>query len=439
MVAEAMTETTLGEDTRDGILVSQVGKERVQVRKAHSLIGRVYDPRNLARAWARVKENRGAGGVDRISIDRFEREHRRYLTVLHQRLAEVRYRPLPVRRVEIDKPGSTAKRPLGIPAVVDRVCQQALRQVLEPIFEPTFSEVSFGFRPERSAHMAMRRIWGQMQEGGRWIVDADIADFFGTISHDRLVALVAERVADSKVLSLIRQILTAGVLRDGVYESTIAGTPQGGVISPLLSNIYLHVFDEQMQRAGFQLTRYADDWLCVCRTREEAERALASARSVLEGQLGLRIHPEKTRIVHVSQGFEFLGYKIGLGRGLRFKSGGIGLYAIPRQRSIDRFKDKARALTRRRIAVPLEELIHVLNPVIRGWGMYYRRANVRRLFNRLNRWIVRRIWGWRFKRWRNAGWRTLPETRLYGEYGLVNLLQLIPSMREYYRQKGYTH
>jgi group II intron reverse transcriptase/maturase len=439
MVAEAMTETTLGEDTRDGILVSQVGKERVQVRKAHSLIGRVYDPRNLARAWARVKENRGAGGVDRISIDRFEREHRRYLTVLHQRLAEVRYRPLPVRRVEIDKPGSTAKRPLGIPAVVDRVCQQALRQVLEPIFEPTFSEVSFGFRPERSAHMAMRRIWGQMQEGGRWIVDADIADFFGTISHDRLVALVAERVADSKVLSLIRQILTAGVLRDGVYESTIAGTPQGGVISPLLSNIYLHVFDEQMQRAGFQLTRYADDWLCVCRTREEAERALASARSVLEGQLGLRIHPEKTRIVHVSQGFEFLGYKIGLGRGLRFKSGGIGLYAIPRQRSIDRFKDKVRALTRRRIAVPLEELIHVLNPVIRGWGMYYRRANVRRLFNRLNRWIVRRIWGWRFKRWRNAGWRTLPETRLYGEYGLVNLLQLIPSMREYYRQKGYTH
>jgi group II intron reverse transcriptase/maturase len=341
--------------------------------------------------------------------------------------------------VEIDKPGTTAKRPLGIPTVVDRVCQQALRQVLEPMFEPTFSEVSFGFRPGRSAHMAMRRIWGQMQAGGRWIVDADIADFFGTISYDRLVALVAQRVADSKVLSLIRPILTAGVLRDGVYESTIAGTPQGGVISPLLSNIYLHVFDEQMQRAGFQLTRYADDWLCVCRTREEAERALASARAVLEGQLGLRIHPEKTRIVHVSQGFEFLGYKISLGRGLRFKQGGIGLYAIPRQRSIDRFKDKVRALTRRRIAVPLEELIYALNPVIRGWGMYYRRANVRRLFNRLNMWIVRRIWGWRFKRWRNAGWRTLPETRLYGEYGLVNLLQLIPSMREYYRQKGYTH
>jgi len=160
---------------------------------------------------------------------------------------------------------------------------------------------------------------------------------------------------------------------------------------------------------------------------------------VCAGELGLRIHPEKTRIVHVSQGFEFLGYKIGRGKGLRFKQGGMGLYAIPRQRSVDRFKDKVRALTRRRIAVPLEELIHAVNPVIRGWGMYFRRANVRRLFNRLNRWIVRRIWGWRFKRWANAGWRTLPETRLYGEYGLVNLLQLIPSMRDYYRQKGYTH
>jgi group II intron reverse transcriptase/maturase len=341
--------------------------------------------------------------------------------------------------VEIDKPGSAAKRPLGIPTVVDRVCQQALRQVLEPIFEPTFSEVSFGFRPGRSAHAAMRRIWGQLQAGGKWIVDGDIADFFGTISHDRLVALVAERVADSKVLGLIRQTLEAGALRDGVYESAVAGTPQGGVISPLLSNVYLHVFDEWMERAGFQLTRYADDWLIVCRTRAEAERALASACAVLEGELGLRVHPEKTRIVHVSQGFEFLGYKIGLGRGLRFKQGGSGLYAIPRQRSVDRFKDKVRALTRRRIAVPLEELIRDLNLVIRGWGMYYRRANVRRLFNRLNMWIVRRIWGWRFKRWRNAGWRTLPETRLYGEYGLVNLLQLIPSMREYYRQKGYTH
>jgi group II intron reverse transcriptase/maturase len=229
MVAEAMTEAALAEDTRDDTSVSQVGRKRVQVRKAHSLIGQVCDPRNLARAWDRVRENRGAGGVDRVSIDRFGREHDRYLSVLQQRLADGSYHPRPVRRVEIDKPGSAAKRPLGIPTVIDRVCQQALRQVLEPIFEPAFSDTSFGFRPRRSAHMAMRRIWGQLQAGGTWIVDADITDFFGTISHDRLVALVAERVADGKALRLIRQILTAGALRDGVYESTVAGTPQGGL------------------------------------------------------------------------------------------------------------------------------------------------------------------------------------------------------------------
>jgi len=162
MVAEAMTEAASGEDTRDESLVGQVVLKRVQVWKAHSLIGQVYDPRNLARAWERVRENRGAGGVDRISVDRFTEDHRRYLTVLHQRLGNGRYRPQPVRRVEIDKPGTSAKRPLGIPTVIDRVCQQALRQVLEPIFEPTFSEVSFGFRPGRSACLAMRRIWSQM-------------------------------------------------------------------------------------------------------------------------------------------------------------------------------------------------------------------------------------------------------------------------------------
>ena len=183
MVAEAMTEAVLDEDTRDGTVTSQVVNDRVQVRKAHSLIVQVYDPRSLRRAWERVRENRGAGGVDRVSIDRFGQDYGRYLTVLHQRLADGRYRPLPVRRVEIEKPGSTAKRPLGIPAVVDRVCQQALRQVLEPIFEPTFSEVSFGFRPKRSAHMAMRRMWEQIQAGGRWIVDADIADFLDAWSY----------------------------------------------------------------------------------------------------------------------------------------------------------------------------------------------------------------------------------------------------------------
>ncbi|MDQ3729539.1 MAG: reverse transcriptase domain-containing protein [Actinomycetota bacterium] len=238
----------------------------MRAQKAHSLIGQVYDRRNLRRAWERVRKNKGAGGVDGVTIARFEENLDRYLDVLHRQLKEGRYRPRPVKRVEIDKPGTNKKRPLGIPTIMDRVCQQALVQVLEPIFEPTFREASFGYRPGRSAHMAMRRIWRQLGQA-EWIVDADISDFFGSLSHELLIDLVADRVADGKVLSLIRSMLTAGALRDGVFESAVAGTPQGGVASPLLSNIYLAVFDEKMAKAGFALTRYADD--CAPRAQKE--------------------------------------------------------------------------------------------------------------------------------------------------------------------------
>lgn len=289
------------EETRDPGPRSPVEQQSMQAQKAHSLIGQVYDRWNLQRAWERVKKNKGAGGVDGVTIARFEESLERYLDVLHQQLKDGRYRPRPVKRVEIDKPGTTKKRLLGIPTVMDRVCQQALVQVLEPIFEPTFREASFGYRPGRSAHMAMRRIWRQLGQA-EWIVDADIEDFFGSLSHELLVDLVADRVADGKVLSLIRSMLTAGALVDGVFESAVAGTPQGGVASPLLSNIYLTVFDKKMEQAGFAVTRYADDWVIICRSRSEAERALASARAVLEGELGLRLHPEKTRIVHITRG-----------------------------------------------------------------------------------------------------------------------------------------
>ncbi len=408
----------------------------MRARKAHSLIGQVYDRRNLRRAWERVKKNKGAGGVDGMTIARFDEDRERYLDVLHQQLKEGRYRPRPVKRAWIDKPGTSKKRPLGIPTIMDRVCQQALVQVLEPIFEPTFREESFGYRPGRSAHMAMRRLWRQLGQA-EWIVDADIADFFGSLSHELLIDRVADRVADGKVLSLIRSMLTAGALVDGVVESAVAGTPQGGVASPLLSNIYLSVFDEKMAQAGFKLTRYADDWVIICRSRKEAERALASARAVLEGELELQLHPEKTRIVHITRGFEFLGYKIGRGKGLRHKAGGPSLYAVPTDRSIARFKDKVRTATNRRNPKSLEGVLGELNPIIRGWGNYYRRAHVRRRYHRLDRWVVMRVWNHQHKHWRNAGWRTLPARRLYGELGLVSLLQLIPSMQSYYRQKGY--
>jgi group II intron reverse transcriptase/maturase len=409
----------------------------MQARKAHSLIGQIHDPRNLARAWERVKKNKGAGGVDGVTVSRFNEKREYYLGLLHQKLKDGSYRPRPVRRVEIDKPGSTAKRALGIPTVMDRVCQQAVVQVLEPIFEPTFRDESFGFRPGRSTHMAMRRIWRQLKAGNTWVVDADIADFFGTLTHSTLVDLVAQRVADGKVLGLLRQFLEAGVLRDGQVEPTLTGVPQGGVASPLLSNVYLHVFDQKMAEAGFALTRFADDWVITCTSRREAERALTSARAVLEGELGLRVHPDKTRIVHVAQGFEFLGYKIKQGKGrLQYREGGPDLYAYPRDRTIERFKQRVRHITTRRNPKKLDGLLDELNPVIRGWGNYFRRAHVRRLFHRLDGWVLRRIWSWRYKRWRCRGYRKLPGAKLYGKLGLVNLLQLIPSMEGYYRQKG---
>ena len=410
----------------------------MQAQKAHSLIGQVYDPRNLTRAWEHVKKNKGASGIDGVTIARFEANRDHYLAILHQKLKDASYRPRPVRRVEIEKPGSNTKRQLGVPTIMDRVCQQALANVLEPIFEPTFLDESFGFRPGRSTHMAMRRIWRQLKAGNAWVVDGDISDFFGTLSQSMLVDLVAQRVADGKVLGLVRQFLQAGVLRDGKFEASSTGVAQGGVISPLLSNVYLHIFDERMSEAGYALTRYCDDWLIVCHSRREAEEALASARAVLEGELGLRIHPDKTRIVHITQGFEFLGYKIKQGKGMNYKKGKPDLYAYPRDRSIEHFKNRVRQITNRRNPKTLEGLLDELNPVIRGWGMYYRRAHVRRLFNRLSRWIIRRIWSWRYKRWRNIGWKRLPERQLYGEFGLVNLLQLIPSMEDYYRQKGYS-
>lgn len=222
----------------------------MRARKAHSLIGRVYDRRNLRLAWERVKKNKGAGGVDGVTIARFDENQEHYLDVLHRQLKDGRYRPRPVKRVEIDKPGTGKKRPLGIPTVMDRVCQQALVQVLAPIFEPTFREASFGYRPGRSTHQAMRRIWRQLGQA-EWIVDGDISDFFGSLSHERLIDLVADRVADGKVLSLIRSMLTAGVLVDGVYESVIAGVPQGGVASPLLSNIYPDRLRSEDGRGGF--------------------------------------------------------------------------------------------------------------------------------------------------------------------------------------------
>lgn len=404
-------------------------------RKVHSLIDKVYQRKNLEMAWEKVKANRGSGGVDGQSLDGFAAQLDQQLDRLQSELQEDVYRPQPVRQVPIPKVGKPGEfRTLGIPTIYDRVCQQALLNRLEPIFEPVLDEANFGYRRGRSTKDAMRKVWREIQSGREWILDADLKDFFGSVDHGKLLTLVAQRIADGRVLRLIEAMLKAGSYGRGRLFPTERGTPQGGVVSPLLSNILLTPFDQEMRRKGYQLTRYADDWVVTCESAAEARAAVAAALRILN-ELGVQLHPQKTRIVHVRRGFEFLGYKIKRGRQLQLPPGKIRsgaqsgeLYAYPREKSIRRFMDQVRALTRRRVPLSTTELIEQLNPVLRGWGHHYKRAHVRKLFHRLDGWIVRRIRSHRCRRWRNGGWRQLPETKLYGEYGLVNLVGLIPSL-----------
>ena len=405
-------------------------------RKVHSMIDTVYQPKNLRAAWDKVKANRGSGGIDGQSLEAVEQGLEEHLHRLHDDLRTDRYQPLPVRRVDIPKAGKPGEwRPLGIPAGIDRVCQQALLNRLEPIFEPLFDDSSFGYRPGRSAKDALRKMWREIEAGAEWIVDADLKDYFGSIDHDKLLTWVAQRVADGRVLTLVERMLTAGAMQHGRLFPTTPGTPQGGVVSPLLSNILLTPFDREMRRRGYQLTRYADDWAVTCRSRQEAEAALRCATKIL-ATLGVQLNLRKTRIVHVRQGIAFLGYTIRRGRrqlhlpATRIKSNARrgGLYAYPTQKSIDRFKDTVRRKTQRRIPLSTAELIRELNPVIRGWGEYYKRAHVRRLFHQLDGWVERRLWSHRFRRWRCPGWKVLPTSRLRGELGLVSLIGLIPSL-----------
>ena len=408
-------------------------------KKVHSLVDKIYKMKNLELAWQKVKQNRGAGGIDGESLEDFENHLQENLQSLHEQLKGDTYQPLPVRQKRIPKSGQPGKyRLLGIPAIRDRVCQQAILNRLEPIFEPVFDDASFGYRKRRSTKEALGKVWKEIQAGDQWIVDADLRNFFGSVDQEKLLTLMNQRVSDGRVLGILRKMLKAGCWSEGKLFPTEAGTPQGSVISPVMSNVLLTPFDQEMRRKGYQLTRYADDWVVTCQSRSEAQSALQTARRILH-QLGVVLHTEKTRIVHVGHGFEFLGFKIKRGSkplklpAEKIRSGAKPgrLYAYPRDKSIQHFKEQIRKRTRRKAPLTTQQLVEELNPVIRGWGNHYRKAHVRLLFNRLNRWIVRRIWSHRYKRWRNAGWKALPSTKLYGEYRLVNLISLIPSISPY--------
>jgi RNA-directed DNA polymerase len=352
--------------------------------KHHSLTGRITLPL-MRQAFRRVKRNRGAAGVDKVSIQGFEANLEENLLALMRALKEGTYQPLPARRAYIDKGGGKL-RPLGIPVVRDRVAQEVLRQLLSPLFEQLFHEDSYGFRPGRSTHMALERMKQLQRQGHAHVLDADILGFFDNIPLRVIMQGLTNVVADGNILRLVQRFLRAGVMEDGVLRPTTVGTPQGGVISPLLANIALNFLDWHLARSGFRFVRYADDFVVVCRSARRAKEALAVVTQKLT-ELGLTLSPEKTRVTNFQQGFAFLGFEF------------RGRSALMRAKTVERLKDKIRQMTVRKHNLDAQ-ILAKLNAVIRGVARYFATsfATVREQFRYLDAWIRMRIRWMKFKR-----------------------------------------
>jgi RNA-directed DNA polymerase len=347
--------------------------------KWFSLVDKVIRSTTLDAAWRKVARNKGASGVDGQSIERFAAQAEQYLHELHHDLKDGSYRPSPVKRVEIPK-GDGRTRPLGIPTIKDRIVQTALKMAIEPIFEVLFRPGSYGFRPGRSCKDALREVDRLLKEGYTHVVDADLKGYFDSIPHDRLMALVAGSISDGRVLSLIDGFLRQDIMTEMARWQPTTGTPQGAVISPLLANLYLHPLDRLMEQGGWQMVRYADDFVILCRTEAEAQAALRQVEAWV-AENGLTLHPDKTRVGdsrQPGQGFDFLGYRFEAGR------------RLVRKKSLKALKDKVRARTVRSRGDSLERIIHDLNPMLRGWFGYFKHATPA-LYGALDGFVRRRL------------------------------------------------
>ncbi len=365
-------------------------EQGVKGGKWYSLIDKLNTEATLRAAFVQVAANRGAAGVDHVTVEHYAKDADANLRCLSEELRQGRYRPQQIRRHYIPKPGSLEKRPLGIPTVRDRVVQTALRMVLEPIFERNFAAHSYGFRPDRGCKDALRRVAGLLDAGYVHIVDADLKSYFDTIPKDRLMALIGRKVADGRVLALIESFLGQGVL-DGAQEWTPEqGTPQGAVVSPLLSNIYLDPFDHLMAEQGFEMVRYADDFVVMCRTEAEAAAALAVVQQ-WTASAGLTLHPTKTRLVDErEQGFDFLGYHFEAGR------------RWPRAKSRKKFRDAIRAKTKRTSGHSMAQIVADVNRTLRGWFEYFKHS-LRPTFRMEDGFVRRRLRSILRKRSRRKG------------------------------------